>query len=293
MTVLISSCWLNSEGSIELTSSNCADPRSTILQPTIVPEVVGDKILTQGIAIAVCIIALWGTSLGCLLSINLVEFPIWLIALAILWQMFLYTGLFITAHDAMHGSVFPQNPKVNAFFGRLAVFAYGLFSYRKLLQKHWLHHKLPTTRYDPDFHNGVNTHPIAWYLHFMKGYWDWRQWLGLSLVYNLAKSGLHIPETNLILFWVIPPLLSSVQLFYFGTFLTHKEPEGGHIHPECAKTNPLPVLWSFITCYHFGYHEEHHEYPHIPWWQLPAIFRQRTRSTFHPELNYLGKQQDG
>ncbi|MBD3338449.1 MAG: beta-carotene ketolase, partial [Candidatus Lokiarchaeota archaeon] len=22
---------------------------------------------------------------------------------------------------------------------------------------------------------------------------------------------------------------------------------------------------------HFGYHWEHHEYPNIPWWRLPAV----------------------
>lgn len=262
-----------------MTSSNYAGPHSTILRPIVVQEIVGDKTSSQGIAIAICIIALWVASLGFLLSIHLAEFPVWLIPLAVLWQAFLYTGLFITAHDAMHGSVFPRNPKVNAFVGKLTVFAYGFFSYRKLLQKHWLHHKYPATELDPDFHNGINARPIAWYLHFMKGYWDWRQWLGLSVIYNVARFGLHISEINLMMFWAIPPLLSSVQLFYFGTFLTHKEPETGYTHPDCATTNPLPIFWSFITCYHFGYHEEHHAYPHVSWWQLPAIYKQRPRST--------------
>ncbi|WP_208766779.1 fatty acid desaturase [Nostoc flagelliforme] len=25
-----------------------------------------------------------------------------------------------------------------------------------------------------------------------------------------------------------------------------------------------------MSCYHFGYHQEHHEYPDVPWWKLPA-----------------------
>lgn len=257
--------------------SNDVGSYPATLQPRAVQESVGNKHSIQGVAIAACIIVLWMFSLGCLLAINLVETPVWLIALAVLWQMFLYTGLFITAHDAMHGSVSPQNPSINAVFGKLTVLAYGFFSYRKLLQKHWQHHRHPATEIDPDFHNGINTHPIAWYLHFMMRYWDWRQWIGLALIFNVAEFGLHIPESNLILFWVLPPLLSSVQLFYFGTFLTHREPEAGYTHPDRAKTNPLPVFWSFITCYHFGYHEEHHEYPHVPWWQLPTIYRQRTQ----------------
>lgn len=259
-------------------SSNHTLSYSTVIQPIAVEKIVGGKTLAYGLTIAVFILSLWAISLVCLLSINLAEIPNWLILLAMLWQTFLYTGLFITAHDAMHGSVSPQNPKVNAFVGRLAVLAYGLFSYRKLLQKHWQHHKHPASEFDPDFHNGINKNPIAWYFHFMKGYWDWRQIIGFSLIYNLAKSGLPVSESNLILFWAIPPLLSSVQLFYFGTFLTHKEPEEGHTNPHRTRTNPLPIAWSFITCYHFGYHEEHHEYPCVPWWQLSAIHKLQTQS---------------
>lgn len=268
---------MNLKGSIELISLNQTLSYPTVLQPRVGKKYVCDNSLVYGVLIAGFIISLWAISIVCLLSINLAELPSWLIFLAMLWQTFLYTGLFITAHDAMHGSVFPQNQKVNSFVGRFAVTAYGLFSYRKLLQKHWLHHKHPDSELDPDFHNGINKNPLAWYFHFMKGYWDWRQIIGLSLIYNLAKSALQVPESNLILFWVIPPLLSSVQLFYFGTFLTHKEPEGGHTNPHRTQTNPLPIIWSFITCYHFGYHEEHHEYPCIPWWQLPAVHKLQTQ----------------
>nr|MBA2748547.1 fatty acid desaturase [Tatlockia sp.] len=42
---------------------------------------------------------------------------------------------------------------------------------------------------------------------------------------------------------------------------------------HCAQTNPLPTWLSFITCYHFGYHYEHHEHPDVPWWGLPKVFQ--------------------
>ena len=271
-------CSLNLKGSIDLISSNHTITYPADIKPTVGENIVGAGNLSYGLLIAVSIISLWAISLVCLLSINLAKLPIWLIWLAMLWQMFLYTGLFITAHDAMHGLVFPQNQKINASVGRIAVFAYGLFSYRKLLQKHWLHHKHPASELDPDFHNGINKNPIAWYFDFMKRYWDWRQFIGLSLIYYLANATLPLCRMNLILFWAIPPLLSSVQLFYFGTFLPHKEPEGGYTNPHRAQTNPLPSILSFLTCYNFGYHEEHHEYPSVPWWQLPAIHKLHTQS---------------
>lgn len=29
---------------------------------------------------------------------------------------------------------------------------------------------------------------------------------------------------------------------------------------------------SFLTCYYFGYHLEHHLYPNVPWWRLPERY---------------------
>jgi beta-carotene ketolase (CrtW type) len=107
----------------------------------------------------------------------------------------------------------------------------------------------------------------------MMGYWSWKRLIGLMVVFNLISFTFHIPEANLTLFWVIPSILSSVQLFFFGTYLPHQEPEGGYTNNHRAKTNALPIFWSFITCYHFGYHEEHHEAPHVPWWKLPEVYK--------------------
>ncbi|MDT8325299.1 MAG: fatty acid desaturase, partial [Bacteroidota bacterium] len=40
------------------------------------------------------------------------------------------------------------------------------------------------------------------------------------------------------------------------------------------RSNDYGVLFSFLTCYHFGYHEEHHTRPGVPWWRLPAARRE-------------------
>ncbi len=231
----------------------------------------GKSDTSWGFLIALAIIGIWAVSLFFFLSLD-ISIHVMLLP-AILWQTFLYTGLFITAHDAMHGSVFPQNRKLNNFVGSVALFFYALFPYKNLLKKHGLHHNHPASEIDPDFHDGKNKNFLAWYFHFMKGYWSWTQIIGLMVIFNLVNYTLRIPQTNLTLFWVIPSLLSSVQLFYFGSFLPHKEPVGGYSSPHRAQSSPRPVLWSFITCYHFGYHQEHHEYPRVPWWKLPEIYR--------------------
>ena len=229
--------------------------------------------VNTGILIAFSIIGTWASSLFFLLCLDISNIHVAWIFFAILLQTFLYTGLFITAHDAMHGVLCPSNLKINNLIGSIAIFVYGLFSYKELLRKHWLHHHHPASELDPDFHDTKHKNFFAWYFHFMKGYWSWTRILGFILIFKVLHYGLHIPEINLNLFWVIPPILSSVQLFYFGTFLPHREPKGGYTNPHFAQTSSLPTFWSFITCYHFGYHKEHHEYPHVPWWQLPEVYK--------------------
>jgi beta-carotene/zeaxanthin 4-ketolase len=226
-----------------------------------------------GLSIAVFIIGLWAISLGWLLSLSMVHLSSWFKLLAVLWQTFLYTGLFITAHDAMHGSICPDRLKLNYQIGKAAVLTYGLFSYQNLLKKHWLHHSHPASEHDPDFHDGKHENLFCWYAHFMVQYWSWSRLVGLIVLFISAHYLLHVPYSNLILFWAIPAVLSSIQLFFFGTFLPHRQPQGGYSHPHRAQTTALPIFWSFLTCYHFGYHQEHHEYPHIPWWQLPTVYR--------------------
>ncbi len=229
----------------------------------------------QGILIAGTIFCLWASSLVLLLSLDVAKLHPIGIVLAILWQMFLYTGLFITAHDAMHGQVCPQNSKINYFIGSLALLVYGLFSYKHLLKKHWEHHHYPASEHDPDFHDGKHRNFFAWYFYFMKRYWSWTRLIGLIMLFHGLHLIFRVPENNLTLFWMLPSIFSSVQLFYFGTFLPHLEPEEGYDEPHRAQSSAYPAFWSFITCYHFGYHQEHHEYPHVPWWQLPEVYKMR------------------
>jgi beta-carotene/zeaxanthin 4-ketolase len=226
----------------------------------------------KGLLIAFTIIGLWASSITLLLSLNLSTINILWLVVAVLWQTFLYIGLFITAHDAMHGAVLPKNPRINHLIGSVAVMLYGLFSYKELLRKHGFHHRYPASELDPDYHDNQHKSFFGWYFYFMQRYWSWTRIIGYGLIFICLKYVLQIAILNLVLFWIIPAILSSVQLFYFGTFLTHQEPEEGYTSIHRAKSNDLSVFWSFITCYHFGYHEEHHAYPNVPWWKLPEVY---------------------
>lgn len=229
---------------------------------------------TKGTTIALTIITAWAT---CLILLLTVDIPVWLAIPGVLVQTFLYTGLFITAHDAMHGTVAPSNRTLNDLLGALAVGLYALFSYRKLHDKHWEHHRHPASEDDPDYHDGEHRGFFPWYLNFLKNYVGVAQVVGMAIVYNVLHHLLGVDLFALNVFWVLPALLSTVQLFYFGTYLPHREPAEGYADAHRATTNAYSTLLSFLTCYHFGYHWEHHDRPGVPWWRLPEVRRRRVR----------------
>jgi beta-carotene ketolase (CrtW type) len=123
---------------------------------------------------------------------------------------------------------------LNNVIGGLCTLLYALFPLRVLYQKHHEHHRHVHTDKDPDYHHG---NFFAWYFNFVKTYVKWWQILILATLFNILK--IWFAESNLILFWVVPSLLSTLQLFL-----------------------------AFITCYFFGYHYEHHDSPGTPWWKL-------------------------
>ena len=72
-----------------------------------------EKMNLKGIGIATAVITLWLVSLVLLLSSEIPAHHPLFVFPAILWQSFLYTGLFITAHDAMHGTIVRGHPRIN------------------------------------------------------------------------------------------------------------------------------------------------------------------------------------
>lgn len=220
-----------------------------------------------GLFIAIFLFLMWASLLVFLLTIDISQF-FWLIFPGILFQTFLYTGLFITAHDAIHGSIVKRNHLINTIIGTLFLFVYALFPYNKIRQKHFLHHQFPASDKDPDYHDGTHNSVVLWYFHFLFTYITWWQILGMAIIFNLLLHFFSIPMTNLVVFWILPSLSSTVQLFYFGTFLPHREGEQ-FIDFHKSRSSNYSILWSFLTCYFFGYHWEHHNFPGTPWWQLP------------------------
>ncbi len=219
-----------------------------------------------GVAWALLLLGTWSGLLGWLLlryDAHLTSPLTWLLV----WPMtHLYTGLFITAHDAMHGTLAPGRARLNRALGTAAALLFAFNWYPRLLPRHHAHHRHVATPDDPDFHDGQHSGFVPWLARFAWQYVTIWQVLAMAVTYNLLKlAGVAVP--NLLLYWIAPAVLATVQLFYFGTWLPHRG-EHAPTNRHHARSQPRHHVWAFLTCYFFGYHYEHHEQPAVPWWRL-------------------------
>ena len=225
---------------------------------------------TIGLALAALVIAAWSTLhvLGVFfmpLSLDM----LWLIIPFVLVQCSLYVGLFIIAHDCMHGSLVPFKPAVNRAIGQLCLLLYAGFSFDQLNRKHHLHHRNSGTAGDLFF---VDHPPYGfwhWYVKFFTEYFSGREFIYIAALTALYVGVFGASIFNILLFWALPALASSLQLFTFGTYLPHRPGPDTFSDRHRTRTNGYPWLTSLLTCFHFGYHHEHHLFPDLPWWRLP------------------------
>jgi beta-carotene ketolase (CrtW type) len=221
----------------------------------------------MGILLAFVIVAVWGGHL--LYTLHFVDVN-WLNPLMyfhMLLQSWLFTGLFITGHDAMHGTV-TRVRWLNNIIGYFVTLLYAGMWYPILVKKHQLHHLHPGTGKDPDFcvkSQGF----LAWWFSFMKAYLTIGQLVFMAILFNIGL--LFFSELQLIVLWVIPAFASTFQLFYFGTYLPHRLPHTDAMQPYNSRTLPKNHLWAMVSCYFFGYHYEHHQSPYTPWWKLKTL----------------------
>ena len=114
--------------------------------------------------------AAWVATLIALLQIDLSWAALLWVPLAVALRSFLNVGLFITAHDAMHGTLYPKSSFLNHAVGRLSVFLYAGFSYDMLWAAHIRHHDAPGTADDPDFADTPGDGLWKWFSAFMIRY---------------------------------------------------------------------------------------------------------------------------
>lgn len=234
-----------------------------------------------GLVLASLVVGAWlAVHVGAIFLVDWTAPWLWLAAPAVVaLQCWLSVGLFIVAHDTMHGSLAPHHPWLNRVIGCFCVFIYAGFSYDKLYENHHAHHRHAGTADDPDFDIDHPRNFWPWYFTFFRHYFGWREFGMLTVAVVIYLLILRERFPTMLVFWALPALLSSVQLFYFGTYRPHRVDDMPFSDRHCARSNDFPHFLSLLTCFHFGYHHEHHDAPWLPWWKLPA----QRRSAINPE----------
>lgn len=202
----------------------------------------------------------------------------WPLALALgVVQCWLSVGVFIVCHDAMHGSLLPGHPRLNGAIGAVLLALYAGFAWKRLREAHFAHHRLAGRAGDPDFDEHNPQHFWRWYATFFRRYFGWPSILFVHSVVAVYWLVLEIPMVQIVMLYGAPALGSSLQLFYFGTFRPHCHRRGEDAADFADRHNTrsedFGTLASLATCFHFGYHLEHHRRPDVPWWALPAARR--------------------
>ncbi len=219
----------------------------------------------MGVFIAILVILAWVGHLAySLLYVEVSALNPWLYV-HVLIQTHLFTGLFITGHDGMHGTIKPSHDGTNKVIGTIASFLYAGLSFRRLKKNHQKHHNSPGTASDPDYCERSQNFFI-WYFTFMWRYLTIWQILIMAAMFNVLSF--WISEISLIILWIVPAFLSTFQMFYFGVYAPHKLPHQGDMMPYCSRTLQRNHLLAFLSCWFFGYHYEHHQSPGTPWWRL-------------------------
>jgi beta-carotene ketolase (CrtW type) len=219
-----------------------------------------------GVMIASMVLCAWLAHLRYSLEYASVGFFSPMMYFHIALQGYLSTGLFITAHDAMHGTVMRSN-KGNRIVGTLACFLFAGMSFRRLQKNHWAHHLHPADSDDPDYYPTNNF--FVWFAVFMFRYTTISQLIIMACMFNILL--LRYNEIQVWIYWALPSLLGALQLFYFGTYRPHRTPHTHEMGKHRARTLKKNHLWALLSCYFFGYHLEHHASPSTPWWQLYRV----------------------
>ncbi|HEY0326229.1 MAG TPA: fatty acid desaturase [Allosphingosinicella sp.] len=224
-----------------------------------------------GLLLAAAIIASWLTAhIVAVFFVELSGRGLLVAPALVLLQCWLSVGLFIVAHDCMHGALAPGRPALNRSIGRLALLLYAGFSFDRLSPKHFDHHRHAGTGADPDFDEDHPDRFWPWYRRFIRQYLGLRELCVIAAGVAVYLLLLGASLANLLLFWAVPAILSSLQLFLFGTYLPHRAGPDPFADRHRARSSSYGNALSLLTCFHFGYHHEHHRSPATPWWRLPA-----------------------
>lgn len=154
----------------------------------------------------------------------------------------MYTGVFITMHDCLHGSFF-FNRTVCSIYGHLCASVFMYNDYETVKRNHLLHHRYAgILGIDPDFYIPGTGGPkyIPWFFTFMKQYLSWPMFGFIGGTYWIVVIATNGNFLAPIAFYFVPAILSSILLFTFGTYLPH-QPIAVRVSPEVLAQEMPPA----------------------------------------------------
>jgi sphingolipid delta-4 desaturase len=216
---------------------------------------------------------------------------VWIIfATAILFGAFVNHALYVMIHECTHSLVF-RSARLNRVFGILCDFALVLPSAMGFHKYHLMHHRyLGQYEMDPDILSHGEARLIgnsAWRkalwvfllpvsqalrpskLSKLRGIKLWDGWIVANLILILALDA------------AIALLLGPAALGYLALstlFALGLHPLGGRWIQEHHVTCEGQDTYSYYgplnrVCFNMGYHNEHHDFPNVPWNHLPKVRR--------------------
>lgn len=198
---------------------------------------------------------------------------------------------FLLIHEAVHGILF-RNPILNRAAG-MALSAIGLISFTAYQVLHLRHHDFLGDPRDPDDYENYTRRPLLlWALHGNRLIWgtvlyvlvfpyvsmrcagqaDRRRIAAEYALLAILAAGLlwALPARSLLLAWLAPFLLANWMINIRG-FSQHGIAVAKD--PLLASRTMLPHPFVRRLLINENYHLEHHLFPGVPGYNLPALHR--------------------
>lgn len=215
----------------------------------------------------------------------------WLILPALLLTALALNTFPLMVHEGMHALLLPErraNWALSTLLG--GVFLMSFTSYRVLHTRH--HHYLGDPRDPDDYHNYSRSRATVWLLHFVRLFFGSLLYIVfipilalrhgtpaqrklifieygiLFTFYSLLLR--FIPLHTLFMVWIAPLLLVGLFTAIRG-FTQHGITDAHDPYLASRTMLPNPVVAFFLL--NENYHLEHHLFPEIPSYHLPALHR--------------------
>jgi fatty acid desaturase len=212
-------------------------------------------------------------------------------------------ALLILMHDGVHYRLF-RNRRFNDWVSELLLAWPNLISARAYRRNHFAHHRYLNTAQDPDWARRQGD--AAWV--FPKHWSELARMLlrdlsglgaiaflrlarmlltrdtGVNRRFNLARYGFYLIAAAVlvwagmakivVLYWFVPLFTWLIMIFRLRSIAEHSAIQPGNTAYAQTRTTYVSLLERlFVAPKNVNYHLEHHFYPSVPFYRLPALHR--------------------